>query len=113
MPRASLRVGGPAVVAQITCLANQGEALIVYELCGPVLEAVEGRLPGCMELPGVVDHRRMADLFFYQPRGWAGWRQAGSPARPITWKTVLPELPRASLWDGGPAVVAQLNGLAD
>ena len=42
LPGACLRDGGPAVVAQITCLANQGEALIVYALCGPVLEAVEG-----------------------------------------------------------------------
>ena len=84
MPGASLRDGGPGVVAQITGLANQGQSLIVCELCGPVRVAVEGFLSVCMELREVVGHRRTADLSFHPPHGWARWRQACFPERPMT-----------------------------
>ena len=42
LPGASLRDGGPAVVAQLTGLANQVLSLIVCELRGHVLGAVKG-----------------------------------------------------------------------
>ena len=49
-PGANLRDGGPTVVAQITGLANQGQARDVCELCGLVPRAARDCLPGRGEL---------------------------------------------------------------
>ena len=83
-PGASLRDGGPAVVAQITGLANQGQARDVCELCGSVRGSREGLVVGMRGVAGSCGPPTHGRPSHYRLCGWTRGGRQNSPERPMT-----------------------------